>query len=502
MQRWMTKLAGHYRRTADRYHRGKMMIVFDIDGTILDARYMVRYALWSYDRQHGTDFFKDLKITDIDFHETQIESFLASHYISADHADRIMKWYEKNCWSVEAILEAHRPFAGVMEVIRWFQIQPDTYVALNSGRPESIRAETLCCINKIGRRFKVAFSNDLLYLNCGGWDGDLIKSKVDGICHFRNSGYHVFAFVDNEPANLKAVAEIDSHKDIMLLHADTLFLSQRQLIPRRAVSGAAYDITYLMSETPLPSHIQFVWHSVISGDSLKNFLRSNIQWAEFPVRLDRYSNHLVVRDNSPEEDVLENNEECPLLQNLLPLMAAAKKSIKIDMKEEYFPVDKLVDLLERCAFDESRLWFNSKIEVLKEAGFRRIAERYPHAILQCPIDHMAPLILSVPATALSLLDIFREWGINRFSISWKTPFLEAVLEKLDRWGFEVNIYNVPDLESFLKAVLLLPQSITSDFNFTPTLSNQLQHRGDTASVKKMMEECPLSSRTTHQGALI
>ena len=36
---------------------------------------------------------------------------------------------------------------------------------------------------------------------------------------------------------------------------------------------------------------------------------------------------------------------------------------------------------------------------------------------------------------------------------------------MDRWGFDINIYNVPDLESFLKAVLLQPRSVTSDFNF-------------------------------------
>ena len=38
-------------------------------------------------------------------------------------------------------------------------------------------------------------------------------------------------------------------------------------------------------------------------------------------------------------------------------------------------------------------------------------------------------------------------------------------DQMDQWGFEVIIYNVPDLEAFLQAVLLLPRSITSDFNF-------------------------------------
>lgn len=36
---------------------------------------------------------------------------------------------------------------------------------------------------------------------------------------------------------------------------------------------------------------------------------------------------------------------------------------------------------------------------------------------------------------------------------------------LEGWGFEVNIYDVPDLEPFLKAALLLPTSLTADFNF-------------------------------------
>ncbi len=36
---------------------------------------------------------------------------------------------------------------------------------------------------------------------------------------------------------------------------------------------------------------------------------------------------------------------------------------------------------------------------------------------------------------------------------------------MDKWGYEVNIYNVPDLESFLQAILILPRSVTADFNF-------------------------------------
>ena len=56
-------------------------------------------------------------------------------------------------------------------------------------------------------------------------------------------------------------------------------------------------------------------------------------------------------------------------------------------------------------------------------------------------------------------------GINRFSVPWGLSNLTWIVNTMERWGFEVNIYNVPDLESFLQAVLQQPCSVTSDFNF-------------------------------------
>ena len=58
-----------------------------------------------------------------------------------------------------------------------------------------------------------------------------------------------------------------------------------------------------------------------------------------------------------------------------------------------------------------------------------------------------------------------QWGIDRFSVDWKTPSCRRIIIQLQNWGFDVNIYNVPDLEAFLQAALLLPKSITSFFNF-------------------------------------
>ena len=76
---------------------------------------------------------------------------------------------------------------------------------------------------------------------------------------------------------------------------------------------------------------------------------------------------------------------------------------------------------------------------------------------------MTPLIVAMPDEAERLLATIAGWGVNRMSISWKTPLRRQILDALEGWGYEINIYNVPDLESFLKAALLLPTSLTSDF---------------------------------------
>jgi hypothetical protein len=81
------------------------------------------------------------------------------------------------------------------------------------------------------------------------WGERIVESKVEGIAYFRERGHRVVAFVDNEPANLKAVADADPAREILLLHADTTFTSGREEIPRHAVSGSVYDVIELAGMT-------------------------------------------------------------------------------------------------------------------------------------------------------------------------------------------------------------------------------------------------------------
>jgi hypothetical protein len=62
---WMRELAVHYEQLRRAYPEDRLCVVFDIDGTILDMRHLVVNALLSYDREHGTSYFRGLSPQDI-----------------------------------------------------------------------------------------------------------------------------------------------------------------------------------------------------------------------------------------------------------------------------------------------------------------------------------------------------------------------------------------------------------------------------------------------------
>lgn len=124
---------------------------------------------------------------------------------------------------------------------------------------------------------KVEFSNSLLYMmNPSGSDREITASKVAGILHFQKSGYRIFAYIDNEPENLRAISELDPRKQILLLHANTLFKSKRRKLPSHAVSGRRYDLTELICERALPQHVQVVWHGVNDEGNRRQFLHNSV----------------------------------------------------------------------------------------------------------------------------------------------------------------------------------------------------------------------------------
>lgn len=458
MQNWMQALAAHYERTRATFVEDDLLILFDIDGTILDSRYMLLYLLQAYDRNHNTGFFSGCRITDMNFDVAQLETGLQTLGVPADHFAAVRAWYNRQRWSMAAVLEAHRPFPGVMDVIRWFQLQPHTHVGLNTARPEHLREETLCSLNKLGHEYRVQFGGDLLFMREAADSDDVIAAKLAGIEHFRACGYRPFAMVDNQPQILEAVAAHDPGEEILLLHAGTLFQQRPEQMPANAVQGNVYDLTELIPKKALPRHIQFVWDGVSSEAALTQFLESNIRWADLSVLTNRYMNNQAARDGV-------SGQQAQLLQTCLQQLRQADRGIKVNLGADLGCNHSLLRLLQTAGMDSDDLWFHVDMESLGETQFRQLAETHPGAIIETPVDFLAPLISNGGQLAENILDRLFDWGVNRFALSWSTPGVRRLVERLDDWGFTATIYDVRELQDFLQAVLLMPQAICSDFSY-------------------------------------
>lgn len=245
MKKWMELLAEKHRLMREIYPKDNLVVVFDIDDTILDLRHMVLHVLRSFDRRHGTRYFEGLALRDIRTSEYAMHETLQACAITGADAVRIIEWFSDHSWSLTVVRDAHRPFPGAMEVIRWLQTQPKTFVGLNTGRPELIRRDTLQCLHDLGKPHGVAFADTLLFMNPHGWGERIAESKVEGIRYFQDLRYRVVAFVDNEPENLRAVEAYDRPGEILLLHADTAFDGCRERVPDKAVSGRIWDVAQL-----------------------------------------------------------------------------------------------------------------------------------------------------------------------------------------------------------------------------------------------------------------
>ncbi|MCE7988292.1 MAG: hypothetical protein DYG89_44605 [Caldilinea sp. CFX5] len=464
MTNWMAALAAHHARMRQQYPDDALLLLFDIDGTILDLRHMIFYLLTRYDREHGADHFRNLSLTDIDVHENVIDRFLQRLGLAEEARLEIEEWYRQRYWSPEIIATAHYAFENVFAVIRWFQMQPNTTVGLNTGREEHMRADTLAALNRMGEAHGVHFTNELLYMRPNDWTEGVAACKVLGVEHVRAMGYRVIAFLDNEPGNLAAIAQAPNADDILLLHADTIFLSPLDVLPPAAIQGIDYSLVDLITEEQLPPQVALVWHGVNDPLNLRQFLASPIRWAELDVNVDPTGAELILRHDTFAERALVDGERWLTLDAALAACTQAQKAVKLDFKVGGAGLARSLALVDRYGLSPDQLWFNGEVQILAEPVVRKLAARYPGAVIQAPIGSLRHL-LDQPAALQAEVQRLADWGMNRFSLNWQQSETRRMARLLREWGYEVNLYGIPDLPAFLQALLLLPNAITCDFNF-------------------------------------
>ncbi len=464
MAHWMAALAAHHAKMRCQYPNDQLLVVFDIDGTILDLRHMMFYLLTRYDQENGTTYFRNLLVTDIDMHEHIMDQFLLKLGLPEDVRTQIETWYRERYWSTETINASHLAFDKVLDVIRWLQLQPQTTVALNTGRMEALRADTLASLNRMGELYGVQFTDELLYMRPNDWGEGVSKRKVMGIRHVQTLGYRVIAFIDNEPNNLAAVTQSGIADEILLLHVDTIYLSPLEMLPATAIQGDSYALTELISEAQVPPDLDLVWHGVNDRINLRQFLASSIPWGELDVNLDPVHNTLILRHDTFTERPPTAGESWLTLEAGVAACVQQHKAIKLDFKVGGDRIEQALAVVEQAALPPQRLWFNGDLRILDERWIGQLAERYPGAVIQVPIGFLRSFV-DQPATLQAELARLTAVGLNRFSLNWQHAQTRYMVKLLTEWGYAINLYGVTDLSSFLQAMLLSPRSLTCDFNF-------------------------------------
>ncbi|MBN2299222.1 MAG: hypothetical protein JXM72_11535, partial [Deltaproteobacteria bacterium] len=127
-----------------------------------------------------------------------------------------------------------------------------------------------------------------------------------------------------------------------------------------------------------------------------------------------------------------------------------------------------IPILMESGLKDEQLWISGAVDSLHNMGLHAFISEFTHSIRQCEVDFLGPLIMTSPNEAKKCLHTFSRWGINRFSVGYGSKNSTNMARTIRQWGFDVNINTAPDFESFLKALILLPKSITSSF----TIENQ------------------------------
>jgi hypothetical protein len=80
---WILELARHYGHVRSAHPTDRLLVVFEIDGPVVDQRHIVRRRLLDYDRVHGTTHFSDVEPAEVDVDAGNLERFITRQGLPA-----------------------------------------------------------------------------------------------------------------------------------------------------------------------------------------------------------------------------------------------------------------------------------------------------------------------------------------------------------------------------------------------------------------------------------
>ena len=230
-RQWSEQLLNHHRAGVEQYPQHELAVVFDIDGTLVDPRATLLSLLKQYDRCNGTQLFIDKTLQCITHYENHLEQQLDAWALPQHLIQDVCDYYFGNRWDEATVLDSQTAYAGVEALLAQLYAMPNTAIFFCTGRSEQVRALTLRGLNQLCQPLGVEVDDERLLMNPHNWQR-VAEAKHESVKQLECSGYRVTAFIDNEPANLNALADMPDHT--LLIHVDTHF-AEFQPLPERCL---------------------------------------------------------------------------------------------------------------------------------------------------------------------------------------------------------------------------------------------------------------------------
>lgn len=212
----------------------------------------------------------------------------------------------------------------------------------------------------------------------------------------------------------------------------------------------------------LPRDILFIWHGVNDPKNLEFFLKSNICVAEGDVRA--LEGRLVLRHDPFDTHPLDPHESLMDVETWVRKLMASGKGVQVDLKEGGETMERVIKLLKDLRVPDDRLWLTTNLKDVSMEDYGRLSREFPKVPLQSAIPHRFMFQdMSVEERA-EWMAMNRSIGIRHFAISWYEEAKEHELKELRDAGFGVHFFYVNTPDDILKAAVLRPNSITSDFH--------------------------------------
>jgi len=350
----------------------------------------------------------------------------------------------------------------ILRVARWFQIQPRVSVDIYCAHSETNHVNLLEALNRRGFPHRLYFTEENLYIH-SQLNASLAPATIR---HFQKPDHKILAIFESEQRNLESViAQKSFKKQTTLLLQPVIQSSMMKKSDDLIVRGTEYNLVDLITEQGLPKKIQYCWHGINDRENLQEFLKSNVEWGEVDVRRNPKTQQLITRHDSYRKSPKFEGEQEQSFKECLKSFKANNRKVKVDFKQGPKVFDQVADVLHSLNFQDEEIWFHGDIHKLYPRGFKKLRQLFPNAIIQTTMDGFNKMILRRPRVAHRALKTYTRWGVSRFLLTWQSPNIAQILEQMDTWDYEVNFYEIPDLQNFLQAVLMLPCGITTDYNF-------------------------------------